>query len=166
MTATPDDVERLADAARAAGLTLAVAESLTGGSLSALLAAGPDSSEWYRGAIVSYSSDVKHHLLGVPEGPVVSEPSARAMADAACRLLEADLSLSVTGSGGPDPQDGQPPGTVWMALHDRRDGSTRTRLEHFEGSPSEIVETTCSAAIRWLLDGCSAPAPAPESAGA
>jgi nicotinamide-nucleotide amidase len=149
-----DDVGALAEVLTSAGLSLAVAESLTGGSLSARLAAGEGASEWYRGAIVSYSSSVKHHLLGVPDGPVVSEASARCMAEAACRLLEADLSMSVTGAGGPDPQDGRPPGTVWMALHDHSLGSTETREEHFSGSPAEVVDRTCDFAIRWMLERC------------
>ena len=135
-----------------AGHTFAVAESLTGGSLSARFAAASDSSSWYRGALVSYSREVKHRLLSVPPGPVVSETAAAAMAEGACRLLDADVSLSVTGAGGPDSQDGQPPGTVWMAVHDRRSGTTHTREAHFEGDPEEVVDTTCEHAVGWLLE--------------
>src|SRR3954447_13846958 len=151
-----DDVTALAAALDEWGLTVAVAESLTGGSLSARFAAGPSSAAWYRGAIVSYSSEVKHDLLRVPAGPVVSEAAALAMAAEVCRLLGADLSVSVTGAGGPDPQDGQPPGTVWMALHDTRDGSTATQLVHLLGSPGEVVDRSCDLAIGWLLERCTA----------
>ncbi len=145
------DVERLASLLQHAQSTVAIAESLTGGSLSARLAAGPVSSEWYRGAVVSYSSAVKHELLKVPDGPVVSEPAALAMAESACKLLGADFAVSVTGAGGPDPQDGQPPGTVWMALHNHHTGTTQSRLDHFSGDPEAVIAQTCATAIKWLL---------------
>jgi PncC family amidohydrolase len=64
---------------------------------------------------VSYASEVKRDLLGVPDGPVVSEQAARAMAAGVCEVLGADVSLAVTGVAGPEPQDGQDVGTVWMA---------------------------------------------------
>jgi len=148
-----DDVEQLAAALASEDLTVAVAESLTGGSLSAKIAAGPGAATWYRGAVVSYSSEVKHDLLNVPPGPVVSEAAATAMAEEVCRLLGADLSVSVTGAGGPDPQDDQPPGTVWLALHDKRSGITSARCEHLSGSPATIVDLSCDLAVRWLLEG-------------
>ena len=109
------------DALRARGKTLAVAESLTGGFLGARLTAVPHASEVFRGGIVSYASDIKFELLGVTEGPVVSERCAREMALGARRVLHADVGLSVTGVAGPDEQDGQPVGTVFLgvALDDR-----------------------------------------------
>lgn len=128
-----------------------MAESLTGGGLSVRFAAADDSSSWYRGAVVSYSRAVKHHVLGVPRGPVVSESAAASMAEGVCRLLDADLSLAVTGAGGPDPQDGRPPGTVCMAVHDRSQGVTHTRLVHFDGDAEQVVQSTCDEAVRWLL---------------
>lgn len=149
-------IERLAAALQERGLSVAVAESLTGGSLSSTLARGPSASEWYRGAVVSYSSEVKHELLGVPPGPVVSEAAAVAMAEAICDLLGADISIAVTGAGGPDPQDGQPPGTVWMALHDRRRGRTWSAEKHYDGPPEQVVESTCRGALSWLLDHVAA----------
>ena len=66
--------------------------------------------------MVSYASEVKFDVLGVPEGPVVSEAAARAMADGARRVLGADVGLSITGVAGPDRQDGQPAGTVFVGL--------------------------------------------------
>jgi PncC family amidohydrolase len=75
----------------------------------------PGASRAFRGAIVAYDGDVKRGLLGVPEGPVVSEAAVVAMAEGACRVLGADVSAAVTGVAGPDPQDGEKPGTVWMA---------------------------------------------------
>lgn len=72
-------------------------------------------SDVFRGAVVSYASEVKFDLLGVPEGPVVSEEAVTAMAEGACRVLGADVSVAVTGVAGPDPQDGVEVGRVWMA---------------------------------------------------
>ena len=98
------------------GLTLGLAESLTGGLAASRLVNVPGASRWFRGSVVSYASEVKFDVLGVPEGPVVSEEAARAMAEGARRVLGADVGLSITGVAGPDPQDDQPPGTVFVGL--------------------------------------------------
>jgi nicotinamide-nucleotide amidase len=98
------------------GLTLAVAESLTGGLVSSRLVNVPGASGWFRGGIVSYATDVKHDLLGVPEGPVVTSEAAAAMAEGVRRRLDADVGLGVTGVAGPDEQEDQRPGTVFMAV--------------------------------------------------
>ncbi len=103
------------DLCRRQGLTLATAESLTGGLIGARLTAIAGASDVFRGAIVSYAAEVKRDLLGVPQGPVVSEGAVTAMALGVCRVLGADVSLAVTGVAGPDPQEGVPVGTVWMA---------------------------------------------------
>ena len=97
------------------GRTLAVAESLTGGLVAARLVNVSGASRWFRGGVVSYASDVKRSLLGVPEGPVVSEAAAAAMASGVRQLLGADIGLGVTGVAGPDEQDGERPGTVYFA---------------------------------------------------
>jgi nicotinamide-nucleotide amidase len=149
-----DDVdhlgERLNDVLTDDDLTVGVAESLTGGSLSAALGRIRGSGDWFRGSVVAYSRTVKHGLLQVPPGPVVSEAAAIAMAEHAADLLDADLTLAVTGVAGPDEQDGEPPGTVWMAVH--RGRRTTTRLLHLEGGPEEIVQQTCSRGLEWLVD--------------
>ncbi len=98
------------------GLSLGLAESLTGGLAASRLVNVPGASSWFRGSVVSYASGVKFDVLGVPEGPVVSEDAARAMADGAQRVLGADIGLSVTGVAGPTEQDGQPVGTVFVGL--------------------------------------------------
>ena len=99
-----------------AGLSLGLAESLTGGLVGARLTAVPGASDWFRGSIVAYDSAVKHRLLGVPDGPVVSEQAALAMATGSAKVLAADVGLGVTGVAGPTEQDGQPVGTGWMGL--------------------------------------------------
>jgi nicotinamide-nucleotide amidase len=144
--------ERLGDILGGGSLRVAVAESLTGGELSARFASAPGASDWFRGGIVAYASGVKHQLRDVPPGPVVSEPAAAAMAAGACRLLGADVAIAVTGVGGPDEQDGQPPGTVWMALS--HDGVSETKLERYSGSPEEIIDATCTTALEWVIAHC------------
>lgn len=99
-----------------AGLTVAVAESLTGGLMASRIVAVPGSSDWFRGGVVAYESQVKFDVLDVREGPVVSETAAKEMADGVRRLLGADVGLSTTGVAGPSEMEGQPPGTVWLGL--------------------------------------------------
>ncbi|MET0825518.1 MAG: competence/damage-inducible protein A [Acidimicrobiales bacterium] len=98
---------------RERGLTLAVAESVTGGLVTARLTAVPGTSDVLKGGVVSYFSEVKYDLLDVPEGPVVSLEAAKAMADGVRKLLQADVGLGVTGVAGPEEQEGQPVGTVF-----------------------------------------------------
>lgn len=144
-----DTDAQLTDAVKRAGRSVAVAESLTGGKLSSCLARLPDAGEWYLGSVVAYSPAVKHDVLGVPDVPVVSEPAAIALAEGVARLLHADLTIAVTGVGGPGPQDGVAPGTVWMARYDA--GRTSARCFSFAGEPAEVVDQTCDAAIDWLF---------------
>lgn len=101
---------------RGRGWSLGLAESVTGGLVAGRLTAIPGASEILRGSIVSYASQVKFDVLGVPEGPVVTEQAAVAMADGARRVLGADVGLSLTGVAGPTEQDGQPVGTLWVGL--------------------------------------------------
>jgi nicotinamide-nucleotide amidase len=100
---------------RQRGATLGCAESLTGGLIGSRLTSHAGASDVFRGSIVSYASEVKFDVLGVSDGPVVSEEAVMEMAQGACRVLGADISLAVTGVAGPDPQDGQEVGRVWMA---------------------------------------------------
>jgi nicotinamide-nucleotide amidase len=100
----------------ARGATLAVAESVTGGLIASRLVNIAGASRWFRGGVVSYASDVKFDLLGVPRGPVVSAEAAEAMARGVRTLLGSDIALSVTGVAGPEEQDGQPAGTVFVGV--------------------------------------------------
>jgi nicotinamide-nucleotide amidase len=109
------------------GATLSVAESLTGGLIASRLVNVPGASTWFRGGLVSYASQIKFDLLGVPDGPVVSADAAEAMASGVRKLLESDIGLSVTGVAGPDEQDGQAPGTVFVGL-DLGQGATSVAL--------------------------------------
>lgn len=101
---------------RERGLTVAVAESLTGGLVASRMVSIAGSSDWFRGGVVAYASDVKFDLLGVPEGPVVCREAAEAMAEGVRRVLGADVGLATTGVAGPTEQEDQPVGTVWLGL--------------------------------------------------
>lgn len=97
-------------------LSLALAESLTGGMLASRLVGVVGASRWLRGSIVSYATSVKRTILGVGDGPVVSGEAAAAMAEGAARVLDADVGIAVTGVAGPETADGHRPGTVFVGL--------------------------------------------------
>ena len=131
------------------GLTLGLAESLTGGLAASRLVNVPGASRWFRGSVVSYASDVKYRVLGVPEGPVVTEAAARAMADGARSVLGADVGLSMTGVAGPDPQDDQPPGTVFVGLS-RPGHETRAFAFTVPGDRDRVRQYATIAALDLL----------------
>jgi nicotinamide-nucleotide amidase len=137
--------ERVGELALAQGRTIAVAESLTGGMIASALAQAQRASEWFRGSLVAYSTLVKHQLLEVPDGPVVSSGAATAMARSVRKLLLADISVAVTGAGGPAAQDGHEPGTVFLAVDGGREQVLRLDLP---GEPA----TVCAAATLAALD--------------
>jgi nicotinamide-nucleotide amidase len=139
---------RLGELASARGVWVALAESLTGGSAVAALARTEGSSEWLRGGIVSYDREVKYQLLDVPVGPVVSRAAAAAMAASARLLLRADLAASVTGAGGPEGQDGEPAGSVWIAA--AGSGPVVTEHHQFSGDPDAV----CAQAAVAMLELC------------
>ena len=136
-----------------AGLTLATAESLTGGGLGATVTAVPGASRVYIGGVVAYASRVKVELLGV--GPevveqhgVVSEPCARAMAEGVRRLLGAHVGAATTGVAGPDPQEGKPAGTVHVAV--ATSAGTHARLLQLPGDRAAVREGTVRGALELV----------------
>ncbi|MEV4238792.1 MULTISPECIES: CinA family protein [unclassified Nocardia] len=156
MSRIDESASRVAAVAMRSKRMVAVAESLTCGQLSAALGAAPDSARWLRGAVVAYSADVKRQVLGVPDVPVVSETAARAMAIGVRKLLGADVAVAVTGVGGPDPQDGEPAGSVWLAVHG--EGGTWARHELFDGEPEDVLRRTVEVAldmVREAMDDAS-----------
>ncbi|MFI1595487.1 CinA family protein [Streptomyces venezuelae] len=105
----------------ARGETLAVAESLTGGLVAAEITAVPGASKVFRGSVTAYATELKRDVLGVDgtlldERGAVDPEVARQMADGVRRVLGADWGLATTGVAGPEPQDGQPVGTVYVAV--------------------------------------------------
>ena len=142
-------------ALKARGLTLAAAESCTGGLTAKRLTDVPGASAVFLGGVVSYTNGVKERALGVPhdmleEYGAVSEPVARAMAEGVSRLPCADLALSVTGVAGPDKDDrGHDVGTVYIALSAKNE--TTVQLLHLSGGRSAIRAAAADEMFRMLL---------------
>jgi nicotinamide-nucleotide amidase len=133
----------------ARGITLGVAESLTGGLIASRLVNVPGASAWFRGGVVAYHEQVKFDVLGVPVGPVVSEAAAAAMAEGACRVTGADVGLGITGVAGPDDQEGVAPGSIFIGLH-LPDGSTPTRELHLPGDRERVRQYGAISAMDLL----------------
>jgi nicotinamide-nucleotide amidase len=136
------------DMLRERGLSLGVAESLTGGLMGARFTSVPGASDVFRGGIVSYASDVKFSLLGVPQGPVVSANAAKAMAEGARRALRADVALATTGVAGPAEQEGQPVGTVFLGL--AMDGVSEAQRVQLPGDRQRIRQYAVISAVNLL----------------
>jgi len=154
-TAGGGPVEQLLGALKDRGATLAVAESLTGGLLAAALVDVPGASAVFRGSVTAYATELKASLLGVDEGllavhgavhPVV----ARQMADGVRRLLGATWGIATTGVAGPEPQDGQPVGTVYVAV--AGPGGTSAAALRLSGERATIRRETVVAAVQLLLE--------------
>jgi len=147
----------------ARGETVAVAESLTGGLLAATLVDVAGASATFRGGLVVYATDLKATLAGVsPEllaarGPVDPDV-ARELAEGARIRCGADWGVATTGVAGPDPQDGQAPGTVWVAL--AGPAGQRTSRLTLDGSRAQIRQATVGAALALLTAALE-----PESPG-
>ena len=130
--------------------TVAVAESLTGGGIASALSRASTSGDWFAGGIVAYQPHVKHDLLEVPPGPIVSAQAAETMASNTARLLGADLVVAVTGEAGPEPQEDKEPGTVWFGVFDH--GSVDATKRVFDGDPPDVLAATVAASVRILVD--------------
>lgn len=137
------------------GKTLATAESLTGGGIGAALTAVPGASEVYKGGIISYTNEIKNRILGV-DGNIltqfgaVSRPTAQAMAAGVRKLLQADVSVSVTGLAGPGGDEfGNPVGTVFIGYEDEKTSEVRCCL--FKGTRDQIRSQTVEAALNLIL---------------
>ena len=111
---------------RERGWSLGLAESVTGGLVAGRITNVPGASEVFRGSVVSYASEVKFDLLGVPHGPVVSEAAAAAMATGAQRVLGSHVALALTGVAGPTEQDGMAVGTLCVGIAIGPEVHTRT----------------------------------------
>lgn len=143
------------DLLKSRGAMVATAESLTGGQLAVLLTTAPGSSETYLGGVVSYATEVKTDVLGVPrsivenEG-VVSAACARAMAEGVRRLTGAAYAMSTTGVAGPDPQEDKAPGTVFVSVAGPT-GVTALSLE-LSGDRGAIQRRSCEEALSALAE--------------
>ena len=144
----------IADLARR-GLSIATAESLTGGGLVARLVDVPGASHVVRGGVCTYAVDTKASVLGVSEsrltltGPV-DEQVARQMAVGVRSLFGASIGLSTTGVAGPGPADGFPAGTVHIAC--AHPAGVEHRLLHLEGDRAQVRAGAIDAALTLLRD--------------
>lgn len=140
---------------RRTGRTLGTAESVTGGLVAARLTAVPGASDVFAGAIVSYASSVKRDVLGVAEGPVITEAAAAAMALGACRVLGCDTAVATTGVAGPESAEGVAVGTVCLATV--LDGAVEAFTVQLPGRRDQVrqfaVITALDSLRRRLLAG-------------
>lgn len=135
------------------GATVAVAESLTGGALGASLTRAPGSSATFRGGVVAYATPLKASLLGVDAGLLASRGAvnpevAAQMAEGVRVRLSAGYGVAITGVAGPEPQDGAPVGTVYVAVAGP-DGCT-VRSWHFAGDRDVVRRRSVEAALDLL----------------
>ncbi len=147
------EVDELLGELRRRGDTLATAESLTGGRLAALVTGVAGASRAYRGGVVAYATDVKQHLLGVPDDVVarhgvVSAECARAMAEGARVALGATWAVSTTGVAGPEQQEGKPVGTVYVGV--AGPGASGVTALELVGDRQAVQERTCREALSAL----------------
>jgi nicotinamide-nucleotide amidase len=153
---------RLVTACRKAGLTLATAESCTGGLIAAILTETPGSSDVFERGYVTYANLAKIEMLGVPEALLaahgaVSAEVAAAMAEGAARRAGTDLAVSVTGIAGPGgATETKPVGLVFVGAA-RRDGPATAERHLFTGGRTAIrqdaVAAALAAALRLVGDG-------------
>ena len=131
------------------GLTLGLAESVTGGLVSGRLTNIAGASDVLRGAVVSYASEVKFDVLGVTNGPVVSPEAAVEMAVGAQRVLGADVALSLTGVAGPAEQEGQRPGTLCIGVA-LPNGVTASSVVQLPGARDQMRQLSVISALDFL----------------
>lgn len=161
MTGMPDDVttrelaERVVRLLIEKNMTLATAESCTGGLLAAYITTVPGVSAVYAGGFVTYTVKTKKSLLGVSarllqEKGAVSKKTARQMAERAAEKTGADIAISVTGNAGPDPSEGKPVGLIFTGFS--IDGKVTGKKLMLSGSRDEIREQVCRSALQHLYE--------------
>ena len=150
-------------------ISIATAESCTGGNIAHQITLNAGSSAYFMGGVVSYANHVKEHVLGVPASILanpgaVSEPCARAMAEGVRRLMETDLAVATTGIAGPaGGTERKPGGLVYIALASR----DRTEVEEhiFPGSRSEVIDAATQRALELLASALGAIEPEAQPHG-
>jgi nicotinamide-nucleotide amidase len=150
--------EQVAHRLKLAGLSLATAESCTGGWVAQILTAIPGSSLWFERGYVSYSNLAKRDMLGVKTETLarfgaVSEATARAMAEGALEHSRVDLALAITGIAGPSGGTPEKPvGTVCFAWA-RKKAATRSATRQFTGDREAVRRQSVITALDGLLEG-------------
>ncbi|MCL2183040.1 MAG: CinA family protein [Chitinispirillia bacterium] len=138
------------------GLTLAVAESCTGGLLGGAVTSAAGASSYFRGGVIAYDNDIKRDILGVQAADLeghgaVSGPVVHGMASGAAKLFSADCGVSVSGIAGPGGgTDEKPVGLVFIGIYYQ--GKAQSRSFTFKGDRSDIRSQSVRAAIEFLID--------------
>lgn len=153
--------QQLGNCLKARNLTLATAESCTGGWIAKTITDLPGSSEWFEGSVVCYSNAAKHSLLGVPDNIIeefgaVSRETVLSMTEGLLQSTESDVAVSVSGVAGPGGgSDDKPVGTVWLSWG-KRDKATYACKYHFEGDREAVRLQSINAALIAVLElaGC------------
>ncbi|WP_062465544.1 CinA family protein [Demequina maris] len=140
---------------RELGVTIATAESITGGAVCSALVSVPGASTVVRGGIVAYTAAMKARLLGVDpdviaEAGLVSADVAEAMARGAREATGATLAVATTGVAGPEPHDGAGPGSVWVAVSGPAGESSSHR--DIPGDRAAVRSGTVDAALALVLE--------------
>lgn len=146
--------QRVLDALRREKLTLASAESVTGGLVGARLTRVPGASDHFLGGVIAYTDAVKAELLGVDRNVLreiggVSRPVAIQMAEGARQALGADIAVSITGFAGPSVPPGGELGKVFIALAHR--GGSEAHELHFPESREAVREGAAEQALEYVL---------------
>ncbi|MDE6396507.1 MAG: CinA family protein [Muribaculaceae bacterium] len=143
------------DALRERGMTMATAESCTGGNIAHLITSVPGSSEIFNGGVVSYANSAKINVLGVSpdtlaEHGAVSEATVRQMADGAARVLGTDFAVATSGIAGPGGgTPDKPVGTVWIGVH--TPSGTFAEVYRFPGHRDRVIARASATALINLL---------------
>ncbi len=146
--------QKIGDLLKKQGLTIACAESCTGGHISQLITANSGSSAYYRGSIVPYHNELKINMLGVkPEtieqNGAVSEPTVKEMAERVRELFGADIGIATSGIAGPTGgTEEKPVGTVWVALADGKE--TQTKLFNFPFDRESNIDLTANSVLNLV----------------
>lgn len=148
--------ERVGERLRARRLTLAVAESCTGGLLGAALTDVPGSSNYFLGGVIAYANRVKLDQLGVPNSILntqgaVSAEAAAAMAEGVRGLLNADIGVSITGVAGPAAEERKPAGLTYIGVSSSQLNTTNTHRFQWRGDRWDNRRRSVVAALELLV---------------
>jgi nicotinamide-nucleotide amidase len=149
--------QQLGDCLKHRGMTLATAESCTGGWIAKAITDLPGSSDWFEGSVVCYSNALKHGLLGVADETLevfgaVSGETVKAMVEGIFDTTAADVAVSVSGIAGPDGgSDAKPVGTVWLCWGKRGEDSFAHEF-HFEGNREAVRLQSVEEALHSVMD--------------
>ncbi len=152
-------IKDVLDKLKERGITLASAESLTGGLFATTVTSYPGASSYFKGAAVTYANEAKETIINVPKKILetygaISKETAEAMARGVKKLFLVDLAVSFTGNAGPDVLEGKPKGLVYIGICYN---STSITIENlFEGNREEIRQKCIQKAfekIEELIEG-------------